>query len=946
MELAKAEGSDLRIADCSNLISSSTSPPGRNVFLVSTLDGKMTALDPDNGGQVLWVADTGTALLSASLESLVLDDGRGGKIRFIPSLDGGLYRYDGNRVEAVVSADFLLKNSFKTEDLLFTGGRETKMVGINARTGEVNYVCTMDGGCNNFTTDNGDDDVIIVGRHTHTVRAIEPRSGREKWQFSVGEHDVKYIESVPACSQANKVDIVDENEVKLLVCKGVVSSLNRVTKEMNWSHEFGSPVVNAWQVKNGQLYQMDLFDPNNLLDMERPEDQGHLLFYVGRHLQQLYVQQTQTMQRRLQLSDLNTGDFLPVTEYSAAEVKQIFPSLNDVEDPETALVPVSTQMLFEEDGDDMGFYFWQEEKECTPPGLLPIEDTCCLHRTSRQVLPYIPGENRTQQQYYIGNVFFTATQFYGLVVSATIVLFIGTHVMLSKILRQFNLPPPNLPMLVEDVRTESIPSTTNVSTKTLTPSDEDHNTFESQVSRESRESQQSSSSFTSRYLTDFEPVRCLGKGGFGIVFESRNRIDDCSYAVKRIRLPHKEEAREKVLREVKALAKLDHSHIVRYYNAWLEVPPVDWQEEQDLQWKTTMPVSCTDALSVETGAVTESMFPSAQASVVNHSFNPFRPFDDVFSADQSLNGSCNDASIGEPYNSVEDSVVFRSNSGSFLMSPNDSISAVTRRHLNGSGDGAEAKKEDEEETKPKRPSSLTFSVPAGTVYLYIQMQLCKKESLKDWLLARRTIDDRGHDQVLEIFHQITSAVEYVHDSGLIHRDLKPSNIFFSMDNVVKVGDFGLVTGADTTVTTPVSNNRTIMGLDDFNEFEPLTDKVGTQLYMSPEQVAGNKYNQKVDIFSLGLILFELLWALETQMERVRTLSDLRKLKFPKAFKKSYSEEYHLIRRMLASDPSTRPAAADVKKHNLFLEFKEEHRSRRRTTSTRLSSCSQDSRETN
>lgn len=57
--------------------------------------------------------------------------------------------------------------------------------------------------------------------------------------------------------------------------------------------------------------------------------------------------------------------------------------------------------------------------------------------------------------------------------------------------------------------------------------------------------------YVSRYLTDFEPIQCLGRGGFGVVFEVRNRLDDCHYAVKRIQLPNTEAARQKVMREVK-----------------------------------------------------------------------------------------------------------------------------------------------------------------------------------------------------------------------------------------------------------------------------------------------------------------------------------------------------------------------------------------------------------
>lgn len=95
---------------------------------------------------------------------------------------------------------------------------------------------------------------------------------------------------------------------------------------------------------------------------------------------------------------------------------------------------------------------------------------------------------------------------------------------------------------------------------------------------------QSTQEYTSRYLTDFDPVNCLGKGGFGVVFEAKNKIDDCHYAIKRITLPNRQESRDRVMREVKALAKLDHHNIVRYFNAWTECPPPGWQEEQDSSW--------------------------------------------------------------------------------------------------------------------------------------------------------------------------------------------------------------------------------------------------------------------------------------------------------------------------------------------------------------------------
>jgi hypothetical protein len=77
----------------------------------------------------------------------------------------------------------------------------------------------------------------------------------------------------------------------------------------------------------------------------------------------------------------------------------------------------------------------------------------------------------------------------------------------------------------------------------------------------------------------------------------------------------------------------------------------------------------------------------------------------------------------------------------------------------------------------KRPSSLDFSKGGGfmfppkpsQLYLFIQMQLCRRESLREWL-RERTV--RSTDTVLPMFDQIIQAVEYVHLQGLIHRDLK------------------------------------------------------------------------------------------------------------------------------------------------------------------------------
>lgn len=104
---------------------------------------------------------------------------------------------------------------------------------------------------------------------------------------------------------------------------------------------------------------------------------------------------------------------------------------------------------------------------------------------------------------------------------------------------------------------------------------------------------------------------------------------------------------------------------------------------------------------------------------------------------------------------------------------------------------------------------------------------------------------------------------------MMHRDLKPSNIFFSLEGNIKVGDFGLVTSS---VYGGLHNSYlTLKGLGEDQQHRQHTGNLGTHFYMSPEQVSGRKYNHKVDIYSLGVIFFELHYPFSTDMERAKVI---------------------------------------------------------------------------
>lgn len=174
---------------------------GPDILLVSTLDGKLTALDPKNDGKTLWSVGTGPgSMLSSTISQLELMN-NAKHVRLIPSLAGGLYKFDGEVIEPIpLSAEELLRTSFKFADhTVMTGGKESRVYGIQVSTGRIKYECTMEG-CfgpagETLTASAGDDDlddIIIVKRETQVVRAVEPKSGSEKWNFSVSTHHLTF----------------------------------------------------------------------------------------------------------------------------------------------------------------------------------------------------------------------------------------------------------------------------------------------------------------------------------------------------------------------------------------------------------------------------------------------------------------------------------------------------------------------------------------------------------------------------------------------------------------------------------------------------------------------------------------------------------------------------------------------------------------------------------
>ncbi|XP_031729022.1 eukaryotic translation initiation factor 2-alpha kinase 3 [Anarrhichthys ocellatus] len=912
----------------------------------------------------------------------------------IPSLDGALFQWNRDResMEAVpFSVESLLDSSYRIgEDTVLVGGKSLTTYALGAYSGKIRYICSA-GGCSRWGDEEMEaEDVLLLQRTQKTVRAIRPRSGMEKWNFSVGNFELKLLPETQsgmnflegevangdAWRESQRV-IADEPKetedqqnqnldlvIKVSVPDWKVMAFSAAPDgQLVWERQFCTPIASAWLVGGGKVTPIALFDDNaysnqSETDEEEDDDDSQKArgaeessVYLGMYQGQLYLQSSVRISEKFSSKAIGSvKDIIPLPTVKwkpLVHSPSRTPALVGSDEFDKCLN--NDKFSHEEYSNgalsilqypyDNGYYFPYNKRyrEKRDSAVSLIKGTGAEAESGRRKDPVLllPWWKEI-----LGTIVFC--------IAAT-----------TYIVRKFFHPPA--PVAYVRQRKES-------ETQCQTDCKFDLEVVESKepVAVETR-----SSEYVSRYLTDFEPVQCLGRGGFGVVFEARNKVDDCNYAIKRIRLPNRELAREKVMREVKALAKLEHTGIIRYFNAWQESPPEGWQEEMDQRWlkdgsTTDWPMSFLDhmeALSVKvpvSSSVTPVSGPGGdvlEASVDSRallsssagsaddgdlSFHPLLGHDSLMSvrdsqADHDASDTPHSFELCPPRGpsdctSSSFDIVFEdsgcdrdADADTDSVSSAASPSTTTEKNSSSSSRTRQQESVPPSSSSPPRPTSLTLFIPptpqtqrvqpSPKVYLYIQMQLCRKENLKDWMAQRCLPEQRENNQCLDIFLQITEAVDFLHSKGLMHRDLKPSNIFFTMDDVVKVGDFGLVTAMDQEEDEDEPSALTPAPL-----LTRHTGQVGTKLYMSPEQLSGNSYSHKVDIYSLGLILFELLYPFRTQMERVRTLTEVRALRFPEVFSKNNVQELSMVRSMLSWSPGERPEAAEITGTPLFQEL--------------------------
>nr|XP_055172561.1 eIF-2-alpha kinase GCN2 isoform X3 [Nyctereutes procyonoides] len=422
----------------------------------------------------------------------------------------------------------------------------------------------------------------------------------------------------------------------------------------------------------------------------------------------------------------------------------------------------------------------------------------------------------------------------------------------------------------------------------------------------------------SRYFIEFEELQLLGKGAFGAVIKVQNKLDGCCYAVKRIPINPASRHFRRIKGEVTLLSRLHHENIVRYYNAWIEryerpvgpgMLPQDsdsWPQAPDGR-ALSQPSPGNDSPDGDGAGSMEAAAPPPILSSVEWSTSGERSASARFPSARPGSSSEEDDDDDDEHEGVF--------SQPFLPA-SDSDSDVIFEDENSKSQNQEEDCNGKNSCHESEPSTTIEAVH----YLYIQMEYCEKSTLRD------TIDQGLYQDTIRLwrlFREILDGLAYIHEKGMIHRDLKPVNIFLDSDDHVKIGDFGLATD-HLAFTADGKQDDTADHLIKSDPSGHLTGMVGTALYVSPEVQGSSRptYNQKVDLFSLGIIFFEMSYhPMVTASERIFVLNQLRdptSPKFPEDFDDGeHTKQKSVISWLLNHDPAKRPTATELLKSELL-----------------------------
>ena len=365
---------------------------------------------------------------------------------------------------------------------------------------------------------------------------------------------------------------------------------------------------------------------------------------------------------------------------------------------------------------------------------------------------------------------------------------------------------------------------------------------------------------TTRLDTDFENLEKIGEGGYGLVLKGTHKIDKYIYAIKIINISNFKNIKEidDVITEANKMSMIKDKYIVNYNICWYE------DNLGSAEKFYTKKEEEDDLLSKSTLM--------------------------LFKQDKI-------EEVEEEEEKEGEEISIKSHNSTKLYQQKSKMQNLKSIYCTNFRDDS------------KLTNSSIISMKYKKKFFLILMEYCDGNTLEDVIKKHKNESTPIDRKDIYIYtKQILKGLRVLHRNGIIHSDIKPGNIFLKKvgeNEQIKIGDFGMA-----------------MLKKGLAKLKSKHIKGFTPLYSAPEQKNKNgTYNEKIDIYACGLILYELIGGFETNAEKYKAFDDLKDSgKIFEDIEKKYKEESELIKLMTKKDYDERPSADEVLGNNLFKEL--------------------------
>ena len=207
-----------------------------------------------------------------------------------------------------------------------------------------------------------------------------------------------------------------------------------------------------------------------------------------------------------------------------------------------------------------------------------------------------------------------------------------------------------------------------------------------------------------------------------------------------------------------------------------------------------------------------------------------------------------------------------------------------------------------------------------SIYFFIQMEFCQEITLSKYIEDHSKI--KINNRIIYTFtYQLIKSLAKIHSQNIIHANINPENIFVINEDSIKIGDFSSAKDIELKFKKKISkyskgslsqSYQNLMELSTNDEIE--TNHIEESLYSSPEQNKGTVVSKKSDVYSVGLVLYEMCECFPDEEKRNKGIKLLKKNKtFEEKFKKEYELQCKLILKMIEDDEDKRPSCEELLK---------------------------------